>query len=186
MKDKKSYVQTAKNQVSSLTLGELPFIGKELEYVSDVDNIPSETYKSIVLLSPSKESNLGEKLSKKIEKHIDEVVNEILNGLDVKHCYFFSSYESKRQKINVAESVKSDNDNFMYLYCPDAFLESLYVSIRNALAHGNIIRKNKHFYLFSLSSKEKADVYDRKITFLLKINKLEKIQAYMDAFKKFN
>lgn len=186
MSTKENFVKVSKQQVCKLTLREMSCIGKQLNFILDTSSILPDTYKDIVLMSPSKESNLGIKISSKLEKHIDEVVTYIMNGLDIQNCYFFSAYESKSNKTNLALKIKTDSKNFICLYCPDAFLESLYSSIRNALAHGNIIQKGNHYYLFAVSSKEKCDILDKNITFFLKINKLEKIQTYMDAFKKFN
>lgn len=181
-----NYVKASKKQVCKLTLRQMSSMGKPLAFLSNVDSLSSDVYKDIVLLTPSKESNLGVKFSTKLEKHIDSLVNYIIDGLDVKDCYFFSAYESKSPKNNLAEKIKTDSKSFICLYCPDSFLESLYASIRNALAHGNIIQKGNYYYLFALSSKEKADILDRNITFLLKINKLEKLYVYMEAFKKYN
>lgn len=188
MPKKTTMVQESKKKTCSITLNDLETRKSKFEYVADGANISAETYRDIVLFSPSKQSNLGVKISKKLEKHIDEIVHEVVSDLDVKNIYLFSAYASKKEKNNISQSVKNDSKTFLCLYCPSSFLESFYSSIRNALAHGNIVKKGKYYYLFSVSSKNEKNTpdKDKKISFLLKVHDLSKISSYIRVFEKYN
>lgn len=186
MNNKENYAKTAKKCISKITLSELPF-WKDHHYLENISEIPFEIYVRLVLASPSKLSNIGTKISKRAEKHIDEIVNCIVKNLNVKSTYFFSAYESKDSaKENLSNQVVTDSSSFLYMYVPNGFLESLYASIRNALAHGNILKVDNFYYLYSVSPKEISPDSEKPVTFLLKIHKLSKLDAYITAFEKFN
>ena len=189
MAKRETFVKESKKCVCKLTLNRLGFSNKNYTFLNDEKAIPYDVYTNIVLFSPSSQSNLGTKLSARICKHIDELVIEIKKNLDIKNTYFFSSYESKdKTKEDLSVKIKKDNKTYLCLYCPGNFTESLYASIRNALAHGNIIKKGNYFYLYSVSSKERGekDDFDKNLTFLLRLCKLNKMDAYITAFNKYN
>lgn len=189
MAKRETIVKQAKKYFCNLSLNELGFLKKYYVFLTDEDEINSDIYKSLVLFSPSTQSNLGEKLSKRIQKHIDELVLDVTKNLDVKNTYFFSSYSSKNEiKEDLSPKIKADSKTFLCLYCSDCFTESFYASVRNALAHGNIIKSGKYYYLFAVSSKEgeKVSDFDKKLSFLLRVQKLDKLDAYISAFKKYN
>lgn len=189
MAKRETIVKKSKKCVCRLSLDKLGFSYKNCNFLDDEKAIPSDVYTSIVLFSPSTQSNLGVKLSNKIKKHIDELVLEIQKNLDIKNTYFFASYESKdKTKEYLSVKIKDDTNTYLCLYCSDNFTESLYASVRNALAHGNIIKKDNYFYLYSVSSKgsEKEDDFEKSLTFLLCLHKLNKLNAYITAFNKYN
>ncbi|MBO4418502.1 MAG: hypothetical protein J5789_01555 [Oscillospiraceae bacterium] len=187
MSTNKTIVKGAKQHKCSISLSELETKKSVFEFISDKSIIAPETYRDLVLFSPSKESHLGDKITNRLEKHIDDLVNEVISALDVKTIYFFSFYDSSKNLEDLAPKIITNNGTFMCLYCPDAFLESFYASIRNALAHGNIVKKGKYIYLYSVSSKEGKEVgeKERTLSFLLKVHKLNNLVAYIDAFKKY-
>lgn len=186
--NKKEYVKNAKKYVCNMKLKDIESLKNGYQYLEENNKLSPQIYQQLVLYSPSKESNLGEKLSKKIEKHIDELVDEIIKGLDVKNCYFFDSFSSKNaNKTDISPTVKKQTKPFLLMYCPNSFTESLFVSIRNALAHGNIIFKDNYYYLYSVSNKMGGNSdLDKSITFLLKLNKINSIESYIKAFEKYN
>ena len=186
MKDKVTYVKAAKKCICKITLEDLPF-WKNHRYLQDASNILPDIYVRLVLTSPSLQINLGTKISKKAEQHIDEIVDCIIKNLDVKNTYFFSSYDSRdTTKENLSPKIKTDSGSYICLYAPNGFLESLYASVRNALAHGNIWEANNFYYLYSVSSKESGADSEKTLTFLLKIHKLQKLNAYITAFENYN
>lgn len=184
---KKSFAKEAKRCKCTISLSQLETKKSEFEFISDKSIIAPETYRDLVLFSPSKESHLGEKITKRLEKHIDDLVNEVILALDVENVYFFNSYTSSKDKADLSPRILNSNGTFLCLYCCDAFLESFYASVRNALAHGNIVKKGKFIYLYSVSSIEGKEVgeKDRKLSFLLKLHKLNNLVAYIDAFERY-
>lgn len=187
MSTRETIVKESKRHKCSFSLSKLETKKDRFEFITDKSIISPETYRDLVLFNPSKESNLGEKITKRLEKHIDDLVNEVASALDVKRIYVFNSYESRKGKEDLVPRIMTDNGTFMCLYCSGAFLESFYASIRNALAHGNIVKKGKFIYLYSVSSKEGLEVRekDRKISFLLKVHNLNNLAAYINSFEKY-
>lgn len=182
------YVKNSNKCVCSIKLNDLKINNQNFNFISDENIISKETYYDLVLLTPTKQSHLGTKFSKKILKHLDELVNDLIKELDVKNVYFFDSFNSKSQRTDLANKIKNDNHTFIVLKCSNGLAEALYVSIRNALAHGNILSDNKYYYLYSLSTKESDNIpeEERKLVFLLKIRDIKKLIAYIEVFKKYN
>lgn len=187
MSTRLTLAQQAKKCSCSLSLSQLETKKGKFEFVSDKAVIEPETYRELVLFSPSKASNLGEKITKRSEKHIDELVKEVTSTLDIKHTYFFDCYESKQKKEDLTAKITKDNGTFLCMYCSAAFLESFYVSVRNALAHGNIVKKGKFFYLYSVSSREgkRVEEKERTLSFLLKVYSFNNLATYINAFSKY-
>ena len=183
-----SYPKQAKKYFCNISLGNLSFCKKELPFIKDDSTMSSDIYQKLVLYSPCKESNLGVKISKKLEQKLTALVDEILKGLDVKHCYLFSAYDPKdSSKQDLSKSIATQSETFLLLYSPENVSESIYASIRNALAHGNILKHGNHYYLYALSKRGSTkSEQERKLSFLLKIYKLSSLCAYINAFEKYN
>ena len=185
----KEYVKISKEQTCSVTLADLESKRNKFEFINNTDLLSAKTYMDLVLYSPSAQSHLGIKPSTKIVKHIDELVNDLVKALGIKHIYFFTAYTSdNKDKKNLNDMVKNDNYTFLLMYSSGSFVESLYASIRNALSHGNIVKKGKLYFLYSVNSKEGRSVQEkeRKLSFLLKLYSLEKLNAYIDVFEMYN
>lgn len=184
----KTYSKEAKNFICSVKLNDLRSKNKKLDFISDESIIPKEIYYDLVLLTPTEQSHLGTKFSNKISKHLDKLVNDLIKELDIKNVYFFDSFTSQKQKTDLTNKVKNNNNTFIALRCSDGLSNALYSSIRNALAHGNILKDDKYYYLYSLSLKGNTDIpeKERKLVFLLKIRDIKKLTAYTNVFKKYN
>lgn len=182
-------MRDAEKCMCNLTLAEIGFDSKKLPFLENTGEISATTYKALVLCSPSTRSNLGKKISKKFTRHIDEVVKELAKELDVKNTYFYSTYCSKKANCkDLSIDVTQDSGTFLCLYCPGGFMESLYASIRDALAHGNIMKTGNKYILYSVSpaSGSEKDPFRQPLKFLLKINKLTKLRAFISVFQKYN
>jgi hypothetical protein len=184
----------ALKQTCSFSLSDLESQKSKFSFVPDniiKAAISADIFRDLISFSPSSTSNLGEKLSNKAKKHIDEIVHDIVSALNVKTIYFYNRFESNKDNVvDLTHNVLNNSGTFMCLHCPNSLLESLYSSIRNALAHGNIAQKGKFYYLYSVSSQdgEKTPETQKKITFLLKVHSLNNLnlRAYLDAYKKYN
>ena len=188
MAGKDTYAKQAQNCVCNITLRDLDICKTTPPFIGTEHKVSAEVYQQLVLYTPSRESNLGTKISERLKKHIDELVNEIMKGLDLKHCYAFSAYEPKKpDKTDLRKTVTSQTEPYILLNCSSGFAEALFASIRNALAHGNILKSGNYFYLYALAKeKQQTNDTDKKLSFLLKVYRLDKLGAYIDAFKKYN
>ena len=183
----------ALKQTCSFTLSDLETPNAKFSFVPENTikaAIPAETFRDLISFTPSHTSNLGDKLTNNSKKHIDEIVHEVVAALNVKTVYFYSRFESQQKSVvDLTHDVLTNSGTFMCLFCPDSLLESLYSSIRNALAHGNIAQKEKYYYLYSVSSQEgeKTPETQKRITFLLKVHSLNNLnlKAYLDAYNKY-
>ena len=177
-----TYVKIADKQILQLTLADLKIDQKTDFYQNDIDG---ELVKNLVVFSPTDESHLGNKFDfyKKLnDKTLNEFIKKLIKQLGVKNHYFFHSYTSKSNKTDLKDTIINDNESFICLYIGNGGIKnSLYKSIRNALAHGNIIHKGKYYLLYSIT-KDNAEQkeYDARINFLLKIHNLKKSNAYTD------
>lgn len=185
---KETYYKKSNKCVCSIRLNDLKSKKQNSNFISDENIIPKEIYYKLVLLTPTEQSHLGTKFSKKILKHLDELVNDLIKELDIKNVYFFDSFTSQKQKTDLTNKVKNDNNTFIALRCSEGLSNALYSSIRNALAHGNILSDGEYYYLYSLSTKESENTpeEERKLVFWLKIRDIKKLTAYTNAFKKHN
>ena len=139
MVEKDTYAKRAQTCICSLCLRDLDICKNMIPFITNERDMPAEIYRRLVLYTPSRASNLGEKISERLKKHLDELVNEIMNGLDLKHCYVFSAYESEKpDKTDLAKTVASQTEPYILLNCSGGLAESLFAAIRNALAHGNM------------------------------------------------
>ena len=188
MATKDTVVKKAKRCICNVSLSQLGYTSKNCCFIVNKKEISAELYRDIVLFSPSRQSNLGEKLSKRIQKHIDELVQDIEDGLDVKRGYYYFAYKSQKQNVNdLSADVTQDIGTLICLYCSGSFAESVYASIRNALAHGNIIQAKNYYILYSVSGEsDEKDEFTKPLSFFLRIHKLTKLKAYLSAFQKHN
>lgn len=133
-----TFLQEAQKNQLNITLREL--MPKGVEYITE--DIDSELYTKLVLLNPTNSTHLGKKFNdyKKLNnKTLDSFVNRLKNELDVKEVYFFKTFNSKKRDVlNLYSKFKNSSSYCLALYCSDNLKDSLYKSIRNALAHGNI------------------------------------------------
>lgn len=186
MGEKIFYAKESQKYQCSLSLSDIETRSLKFHKCSEID-IDPETYMHLILYGPSKQSNLGREISPKITKNINRLVSEIISRLDIKNVYFFDSYRSRKDKKDLQHIVKNDRRPFIYLYVSDSFVVSLYASIRNSLAHGNILKRGEYYYLYALSSRESHTLSEneRTLSFLLKIKNFRNLSVFMEAFEKY-
>lgn len=76
------------------------------------------------------------------------------------------------------------------VYCPlNMNFDYFFRSIRNCLAHGNIVRKGKYFYLYQFVSFKQndfsEDILEKDIKFLLVLNSIDDLDKIYSIFEKF-
>jgi len=187
-KNKETYAKKSKNCVLNLTLREYGIDETATYYSGKID---SNLIRDLVTYSPTDSSHLGRKFDQYPRLHnksLNKFIDELIKQLDVKNGYFFNTFTEQELKgrTNIKNQLLNDKV-FLAVKCDDSLRKSLYASIRNALAHGNIIQANNAFIIYSVSSSEsnKTSEFDKPLTFLLKVYNLEKLSAYNDVLERY-
>lgn len=186
---KNKFLKQAEEHVCDITLSELESKRSKFEFIKEFNHIEASEYREIILYSPSGQSNLGAQLSKSFYENVEFVLDEIKRENDLKDIFLFSSFKSSNKKTDIGKTIKEKRSAFLLLHTNNTkygILSSLYSCLRNALAHGNIVKKGKFYYLYSVKKVKEIEDKDCKITFLLKIYKLENIKTFMEIFKNNN
>lgn len=188
----KDYNKNADKYICSLTLGDLESKNTKFEFMSQntlysYDVLSAKDFLDIVLFASSEQSNIGIKLTKEIEKHIDEIVDNIMKCLDLKSAYFYKRYDSESKKEDIKSKIMNNNRPYICMYVGDAFTRNIYESVRNALAHGNIAKRGKYYYLFSFTKKDiRKPLEERRLNFIIKAYKLNNLSVFMDTLIQYN
>ena len=189
---KKNYNKNANEYMCSMTIGDLQSKGQKFQFISRdtfdaYGALSANDYMNIVLFASHDQSNIGVQLSSKIEKHIDEIVDEIRCELDLKTSYFYKRYDSQSNRTDLKDKIKNNSNPYICMYVGDSFTRSLYDSVRNALAHGNIAKKGKYYYLFSFSNADtRKPIEQRRISFMIKTYSLKNLGVIMRTLDKYN
>lgn len=188
------YVKTARNNYCSISIKDFETKTQKFTFISEREKelLSYNALLNLIVFSPSKQSNLGKKPTKEMSKKIDEITNYLLSklGINQKNMFVFSSFKTSvpNKKTDIHPSVLSARNSFLCLYVNDgAYFDILYSGVRNALAHGNIVKKGNYYYLFSVS-KENGDstfLFDERIKFLLRIPKLDVLEAFVETYESF-
>lgn len=185
---KKTFAQSADISYLEITLPDLGINKDNMNYI-DGSQIDPDLFKRLVLLTPTTQSNLGKKFNQYIinNNNLQEYIEELCERLKLDDKFFFTSYASDNEKNkNLFSEVKNGKTNMMVLKKNSGLKESLYSSVRNALAHGNIIKHKKGYALFSFSGNDnnKGEI-DRCLSFYLWVKDLELLKAYVNELDKY-
>lgn len=189
---KKNYNKNANDYMCSMTLGDFQSKRQSFQFISRdtyaaYDILAANDYMNIVLFASHDQSNVGVQLSSKITRHIDEIVDEIMSELDLKTSYFYKKYDSQSGRTDLKDKIRNNSNPCICMYVGDSFTRSLYDSVRNALAHGNIAKKGKYYYLFSFSSADnRKPIEQRRISFMIKTYSLKNLGVIMRTLDKYN
>lgn len=153
----------------------------------------SQLFSSLVMCTPTDQSHLGDKwdsYTKLNNNTLNEFVQKLIKALDVKDAYFFSVIEPKNSNAvkDAREDVLKSGKTLLCLYIGGSGLKnSLYSSIRNALAHGNIVDNGNSVCLYSLSEKHKnyGSEFDTPLSFYLRVYSLDKLEAYIATLNEY-
>lgn len=173
-------------------------IGSNACYVKNplLEGVSGKLIESVLLFPPTNQSHFGNNLDSFSFHHRDykefceSLMLEIIKKLKIKSL-FFTSFESKQNAIkNKTDFAKRlCEEESLILYCNNnCSAESFFCGFRNALAHGNLIKRNNlfHFYSVSSSTKFTNGEYSKPITFFLtviEIQKINKIYRILDKYR---
>ena len=194
----KTYTQQAESNCLSLTLTDLG-ITRSSNYVKreQIEDFEDLIF-NLVTCTPTNQSHVGIKFKKDLGKNKahDLFLSSLFADLEIDQSkvFLYKNYiEGKNNKNDLKKSVLECNDAMLCLRCDNGVANSLYMAVRNALAHGDILEQNGYIVLYSVSSKsEETDTkktlneYESKITFLLQIKSLEKIKSFQTVLMQYN
>lgn len=159
-----------------------------------VENIDlnKKYFYNLVFLTPTDQNRYGVKFKtmKKLNKRTtDTFLRTIFAKLGIKDesIATFASFNGKKGKtIKKTKFEKMSDEPFALLKIENGINYSLFASIRNCLAHGDILKDGEWYYLFSLSTKNiKISDEEKKIKFLLKIKDLDSLSIFCDVLNAY-
>ena len=193
----KTYTQQAKSNYLTLPLKELK-IDDHSKYVerSQIECLKDLIF-NLVTCTPTNQSHLGDKFReyKKIKfKTPDPFLTDIFSRVGIKQAnlFLFKNYSTrtkteKNEKKNLYKKVINCHKEMLCLHCDDGgVINSLYNAIRNALAHGNIVKQNDYTLLYSVNIARKGDnEYESNVTFFMRIKNIEKLMAFQNVLESY-
>lgn len=155
--------------------------------VSDI-SINKNSFYDLVFMTPTYENRYGVKfkaMKKLNKKTTDTFLRTIFSKLNIEgeRIAVFTSFDGKKGKLIGKSLFKSfSSEPFILLKSENGIKYSLFASIRNCLAHGNILKNGEWYYLFALSTKNnKISDEEKKLKFLLKIKDLNDLSVFCDV-----
>ena len=196
-----SLLEDSGNYELCVSLSELGF---KKDVFSDFDyrRINKDSFFNLIFCSPVEStdvSHYGLKFSKITSinrKSRDIFFKEIMDEMEVDSVNLFNVYHSEpdkngniKERTDLRQKLFHEETSFIYLYTGSSQCEiALFSSIRNALAHGNVFVHNNFLYLYSVSSQNNktVDEFDRQLTFILRLNKLESLDRLWSVLCKYS
>lgn len=181
-----TYIQESKSNRLYVTLRDFG-IDENTQYGLKDKKYDYNAIMPLLMFTPTNQSHLGEKFncySKLNNKSLDKFLKAIFSGLGVNSVYLYDSFSEKtKNKKDLKKVVLSDKDTMICLRCGNGTRDSLFMAIRNALAHGNIVEKDGFIVLYSISNDQKE--YDSTVSFLLRIKNISKLNAFSKTLKAY-
>ena len=181
-----TYSEQSKNNKLSITLADLNIDEKSVYDFPRTDAL-DQLFCTLTTYTPTNQSHYGKKFEsyKKLNSKTQEkFIQSVLNGLGIKKVFLYQSFTDRtKNKNNLYNEVIKETDTLLCLRCDNGVVKSLYMSVRNAIAHGNIVKKDNFYVLYSVSD-DKVE-YTSNITFLLKITKLTNLKALIKTLNSY-
>ena len=177
------YSKQSQEQYLSITLRDLG-IDETAPYGLGDAKKYKDLFVELTTFSPTSQSHLGVKFdsySKLNSRNLNSFLAQVFSGLKVKKVYLYETFSVKKEKpnrVDLFQEVSTDKGAMICLRCCNSVKQSLYMSVRNAIAHGNIIYNGYFYILYSVSDDKKE--YDSPVTFFLRIKSL----GYLRSFTK--
>lgn len=197
----KTYNRISENFMLKISLREMGFnsinIFKEKYYnkISKIDFFNLIFYCPCGDINSSSHYGIKFNESKINSRTCDQFFDEIMQSLNINSFHFFKVYTSEpnkngiiKERLDLRESLLNQENEYLYLYTGNNNCHiALFLSIRNALAHGNIFDYNGYTYLYSLSSKNtiNIDEFDRNINFIIRIKDINKLCNLFKIYSKY-
>lgn len=175
-----SYSELSKECTLSVALYRLG-LDENTEYKCDISPRLKNDLLSLVIYTPTKQSHYGGNFkSYNINNHNTNMfLDRIFKGLKTKNVYLFSTYRSNSDnKKDIYEDVINDKESMICLKCDNGVKESLFAGVRNAIAHGNIVKKDDYYILYSVDVKKDKSEFESNVNFYMKIKNLNRIKSF--------
>lgn len=181
--------QQADKNKCNLTLNSLKLNTSMLENDIDIDR---NIFYELVFLTPTYENRYGVKLKelRKLNKRTTDIfLRTIFSRMNINEelIIIFKSFNGKKGKMIEKSKLKNNSSEpLILLKNENKIIYSLFASVRNCLAHGNILKNGEWYYLFALSTKNnKISDEEKKLKFLLKIKSLDTLSIFCDVLNDY-
>ena len=158
----------------------------EFQRTAELDEI----FCNLTIYTPTSQSHYGKKFGdypRLNNSTTNKFLESVFNGLGLKHVYVYETFsergETKGNKTDLSEAVLQTTDEMLCLRCDSGVKISLYMGVRNAIAHGNIVRQGDYYELYSVSDSLKE--YDSHVTFFLRIKELGKLKKFLQSLEAY-
>lgn len=186
---KNSFLEKAKSQYLKLTLNSLKLNDSYL-----VENTIYYNFNLLNLLiySPNCENKHACSLKGVRKNDYNNMINKVFEDCHIEYINFFqfaSCKNTNSKKINIINSVKeaiTKYDNIAIIQTKNGIVKSFYTGLRNAIAHGNILKVNGKYYFYSLNKDPKSKSNQEKsISFLLIVNDIMIVNRLVDTILEY-
>lgn len=180
----KSFTKNAKTLYMGASLEDFSISNISPESVDEFLDISAKTFMYLILYSPKNKNNdhyikdreyYGIDSSKKIKIFLKEVI-KVLN---IEGNYYpFSSFEHKEKGTATKKNAfdHSNQRHYLFYYNSSSLIDSFFSGLRDALAHGNVFKKEKTYILFS--TRKTDNIYKKEyIKFILSIDSLTRLDS---------
>ena len=185
------FIKKSKESYMSATLDDFSISKEFLNYERDALEINPETFLSLVLYAPMpKNRNYYAKTKKYygLEKKEDAFLKDLIKVLYIRNHFFpFSTISSQTSR---KKDIKNNISNRYYLFYlvnnsdSSSIICSLFGGLRDALAHGNVVKTDNSIILFSTRSPDKS-VKKEVIKFILSIDKIERLDKVVNLLEDY-
>lgn len=164
-------------------------INSESTYVDEkeLDDEIKRLFCDLVVLTPTNQSKLGLKIETLSipDNRKDGFLRAIFDDMNMR-AYYYNANRSNKKNSKELRSKVSQKGNVVFIKAQNGGIVSLYASVRNSIAHGNIVKKRKYYYLFSTHLEDGKDEYNEaNITFFMKIDNLRLLRYLITAVNNY-
>lgn len=181
---KKANRQYLKLTLNSLKLNDSYLVENTIYYNFNLFNL--------LIYSPNCENKHACSLKGIPKNNYDNIMNKVFENCHIEYINFFhfaSCKNTNSKKINIINSVEdaiTKYDNIAIIQTKNGVVKSFYTGLRNAIAHGNILKVNSKYYFYSLNKdpKNKSN-QEKSISFLLIVNDITIVNKLVDTILEY-
>ena len=181
-----TYAEGAKNNRLFVTLRELG-IDESTSYGLFNKEYDLKLLTDLVMFTPTNQSHLGDKFNcftRLNKRNLDKFLSSLFSGLGINDAYLFESYTEKtKRKKDLRKDVLNNRNSMICLRCESGVRDSLYMSVRNSIAHGNLLERDGFLILYAIS--DDKEEFDSPITFFMRIKKVSSLKAFTKSLEAY-
>lgn len=185
---KQTYLKKAKNQYLSLRLCDAK-IQNHVEL--DTKEIDSDIFRFFILFTPKGNDDLYYRHERSEyginNSNTDLFITDFCKTLSIDDSFYpFASFGIKDSNIVEKQDLSKflhSHKYYLFLRVGDSIVSSLFGSIRDALAHGNILKDKSGVLLFSTRKEDDEQSYIKLLMKIKSLTELNKVIKLLEEYK---